>query len=286
MAIFFAFLAFFGWGVGDIFGAISSRRLGYKYSFFWSLVFSTIFGAILLPFAGKFPSISDLLLAACINLIDFMGTILYFRALEIGNISLVATIAASDSFVTVVLSALIFKEIISPTSLVGLIFVFIGILLASIKLEDLRKMKKGHMFIQKGVILALITWLLWGTYYALLHIPVAKIGWFWARYPWDLFFVFFILMGKVKKDAFHIFKDKRGFQSVILFSILTSIAVFAFNLGITTQKTSIIAPIAGSFPVLMVLLTRIVFKEPLTRQQKVGITSSLVGIVLLAFASS
>ena len=58
-----------------------------------------------------------------------------------------------------------------------------------------------------------------------------------------------------------------------------------FNLGLTLGYSSLIAPVAGSSPVLFVVLSRFVFKEPLTGQQKTGIIFALAGIVLIGIST-
>ena len=72
---------------------------------------------------------------------------------------------------------------------------------------------------------------------------------------------------------------------ILLMSGLTSMANFAFNLGITYGFTAIVAPVAGSAPVLFVIISRFVFKEALTGQQRLGILFSLAGIVLIGISS-
>ena len=53
MAIIFALVAFVGWGVGDIFGGIVSRKIGGYSSAFWSYVFCLILASFYIPFAGN-----------------------------------------------------------------------------------------------------------------------------------------------------------------------------------------------------------------------------------------
>lgn len=53
MAIMFALISFIGWGVGDIFGGIVSRKIGGYSSAFWIYVFSLIIATFYIPFAGN-----------------------------------------------------------------------------------------------------------------------------------------------------------------------------------------------------------------------------------------
>ena len=62
---------------------------------------------------------------------------------------------------------------------------------------------------------------------------------------------------------------------------LSTAANLGYNIGISSGYTSIVAPIAASYPVLFVILSSWYFREPLFRRQVVGIATSLVGIVAL-----
>ena len=126
----------------------------------------------------------------------------------------------------------------------------------------------------------------WGIYFAFVRIPAEKIGWYWAGFPLFLIAPALLFIKSLRINAPKIFSDRKGFWAVIAYLILTLIlADFSYNIGILYGYTSIVAPIAGSSTVLYVLLSRIIFREKLNLQQKIGIISSLAGIILLAFTS-
>lgn len=285
MAIFFALIAFIGWGVADVFGTIAARRIGSVNTFFWMMVFSSIIISFYIPFAGPIKDIGIFILAIILGIFNLYAAMLYFKALEIGNASLVGSIAGSFGFISAVLSIFIFGEHINTLQIVGIFCAAIGIMLSSLKLEEIRNNNMKGILSEPSIKYALIALMIWGVSYALVRIPVGKIGWFWTQLPFHLLFPLLIIAGKIKKDATQIFRDKKSLLSVFLFTITGTVGVFSYNLGITFGYTSIVAPIAGSSAVIFVILTRLVFKEPLTRQQKIGIVSSLVGIVLISFAS-
>lgn len=68
-------------------------------------------------------------------------------------------------------------------------------------------------------------------------------------------------------------------------AILGVIGESSYNLGLNKGYVSVVAPIAGSYATLMVALSYLVFKDPIHRQQKIGIVVGLVGIVMLALLS-
>lgn len=67
--------------------------------------------------------------------------------------------------------------------------------------------------------------------------------------------------------------------------ITARIAELSFTVGIAKGYTSIVAPIAGASPVLFVLLAPFVVKDPIIKQQVIGIIITLIGIVALSFLS-
>lgn len=76
-----------------------------------------------------------------------------------------------------------------------------------------------------------------------------------------------------------------AFVPLVVSTFMVRVAEFSFSLGISRGFTSIVAPIAGGAPALFVVLAFLVFKDPITRQQIIGIITTLIGIVLLSVFS-
>lgn len=285
MAIFFALLTLIGWGVGDVFVTIASRRIGNIPTVFWGQVFSIILTSFYIPFAGLPSNLLMFLFALVLGLSLSWGTLFYFRALEVGNAQLAGTIGGSFVLPVVLLSVIFFGERLSLWQILGIVLILAGLILASFELKQLRNKKINEIFSDKGAKYAFLAMIVWGVYYAVIRISVESIGWFWAFYPANLFFILLLIFGKIKRNSLKIFTDKKTLLAIIIFSVLINIAQFSYNLGILNGFTSVVAPIAGSYPVLFVILARLVFKEKLTRQQALGIVSSLLGIVLVSLTS-
>lgn len=286
MAVFYALLAFFGWGIGDIIIAKTSRKIGGMTTFFWMLFLGTILLSLYIPFAPKLVDYQMIIFATVIGFIASMGGLYYFKGFEIGNVSIVGTIANSFGILTAILGILLFGEKLKMLQLIGIVFAGIGLIITSLDIRQIMEKKITKLITDKAVIYAFIAMIAWSIYYTLVRIPIEKIGWFWAGYPSYWFFIILILFKKINRSVLNIIKETKLTISVITYTILVTIAFFAFNLGLTYGYTSVVAPIAGSFPVLFVILSRFVFHEPLTRQQKIGIVSTLTGIVMIAFFAS
>ncbi len=92
----------------------------------------------------------------------------------------------------------------------------------------------------------------------------------------------YILIRKIK---FKLSSYKVALFPLIANAVLLSSASFSYNFGIDRGLTSVVAPVAASYPTLFVVLAFLVFKDPITRQQILGIVTTLIGIVLLSIFS-
>lgn len=285
MAIFFAILALIGWGTGDIIVALVARKIGNRPALFLWLIAGLILASLYLPFAGPVKDWPMFAWAAILGFGGTLGSLSYLRALETGNASLVGTISGAFPVVTVPLSILLFKESLTAVQIGAILLTISGLVLATFHFEEIKNRNLSRLVKEKSIVLSFATLLIWGIYFTLVRYPVEKIGWFWTAYPGYFFFIIMLVFKMVKNYKIKsIFKAKM-LIIILLMSGLTTMANFAFNLGITYGFTAIVVPIAGSAQVLFVIISRFVFKEPLTGQQRLGILFSLAGIVLIGISS-
>lgn len=285
MAIFFALIALVGWGAGDIFVAKVARKIGSRMTLFWWMMTSLLLSSLYLPFAGAIRDYQMFLGAIILNIFGVLGVWWYFRAFEISNVSLVGTISGAYPILVVPLSVIFFAEKLTQIQIVAIISIIIGLILATLHWEEVKNRDFIRLIDDKGIRLAFLTLINWGIYWTLMRIPVERLGWYWSLFPFYILAPFLPLLGIVKNVSLAVFKNKRYILMVFLMGGLTAMANFSFNLGITYGYTSIVAPVSGAYPVLFVILSRFVFRERLSRQQKVGIGFALAGIVLIGISS-
>lgn len=284
-AIIFALISYFGWGVGDIFGTIATRKLGAYQVTFWSYLIRLMLFSLYIPFAlhdlfgltgGTF------LLNILLGLLLLVGFLAFNEGLRIASPSLVGTIAASFVGLVVVFSIVFLKESINSLQAFSIAVIFFGLLLAMLNFEEIRKGKHG---MSRGVFLAFVAMVSWGIYFTFIKIPVKEIGWFWPNYISFMLFPLVFLFIKFKKIKLPSPNFHNALFPLVLAVILTGIAEFSFNFGISKGLTAIVAPIAGSYPTLFAILAFFVFKDKITRQQILGIIVTLMGIVGLSILS-
>lgn len=215
--------------------------------------------------------------------IYIIGNVSFNEALRISNVSLVGTIAASFAAVTLLLSIVFLGESITSRQSLAILVIFLGVILATLNFTDL---KKGNILGNKGIGLALVSMIAWGTYFAFVKILVKEIGWFWPNYISFGLFPFIYLFMRVRRIKLVSINYKKALLPIVMSAFLLRSGDFSFNYALSSGLASIIAPIAGSYPTLFVVLAFLIFKDPITRQQIGGIITTLIGIVLLSIFSS
>ena len=281
-AILFALVAHVGWATSDIFGAMVSRKIGGYSLTFWSYVIRIPVLALYLPF--DLVNLSALtprnfFISALLAVVLLFGTSCFFEAFRAANASLVGTVGAAFVVPTVILSVLFFGERLSSAQILTISVIVVGLVMTSL---DFRTLRQRGVILERGVGLALIAMLCWGIYYAFIRLPVEEIGWFLPAYIGFLVSPIVLVLMKVQKVTLE--SPLRGgvLPAFVAAVILGAAANFGYNLGISSGYTSIVAPIAGAYPILFVCLSAWVFKDRLQRYQLWGIIISLIGIVTLS----
>jgi transporter family protein len=283
--IFFALLSYIGWGTGDIFGTIATRKIGAYSATLWSYILRLLAFGLYIPIG--LASLSNLtanllVLNIILGVILLISFIAFNEALRIANPAIVGTIAASFAALVVVLSLIFLGESLSLLQAVAIIVIFGGVILATLNITAI---KTGKAIINKGILLAIVAMICWGIYFTFIKIPVRSIGWFWPNYISFALFPLILLFTNLRGIKLHKPTFKSALAPLLFAVILTGIAEFSFNFAISKGSTAVIAPIAGSYPTLFVALSSMIFKDPITWQQKLGVITTLIGIVLLSVFS-
>ena len=199
MALFFALLSHIGWGVGDVFGVVATRRMGTIPMTVWRGIFAFILATmLLLPFFWKdfllvTPQLGVIILG--LSILSLIADFAFFESLRVGNPPVVGVISASFVAVAVLISILFLGEHLTPEKAAIVLTILIGIGLC---VFDHRIFSFAWT---RGELMAVIAMIGWGLYYALIKIPVQAVGWFVPGY---LFLALFPIIGlalRLKKCA-------------------------------------------------------------------------------------
>jgi len=283
MSLFFALLTAFFWGCGDWFIAISSQKFGAGFSFnlfrMIAIVILTIPAIILFPTANFTPE--NFWTVVATSILESIGIRFFFKALAEKNTIINGTIASAFSIVTVLVSMIFFGERLSLIQLLIIGLVIVGIIMASLNVSDLSKI---HI-IEKGALYAFAAMFIWGVYFAVVRIPTQELGWFWPVYFVRLTVILelpFIFSKKISLPK-RLFNWK-AVGLVVAAAVLPTIGDSFYNLGIADPQTitSLFVPVASVSPVIYVFLAGWFFREKIEPIQKVGIATTILGVILLS----
>lgn len=282
MAIIFALVSYLGWSIGDIFGTISARKLNAYSVALWFQIFSLLIMFPLVIFFAdqlKFITLPLLVLTLSLGVLSTVALACFYEAFKRSNATLVGTLVSSFAAISVILSIVFLQERVTFFQFSAICLIFFGIVLSTLNFKEIIT---GKIIKDTGILFAIGAMLLWGVYFAFIKIPVDSIGWFWPAYLSALTFPVIlvpIFIGKIKIQKP---TANKAFFPMILNAFLLSMAALSYNLAIERGLTSVVAPIAGSYPTLFAVLSYFVFKDPLEIREIFGITITLVGIVLLS----
>ena len=182
---------------------------------------------------------------------------------------------------TNLLSTVFLGESVSFYQAIFIAVTFLGIILTSL---DLKQLRGKNFLLDPGVPYAIFAMVLWGISFAFIKIPIRAVGWFWPGYIIWMMFPIILMVMKVRKINL-VKPTKRIFISLLLASLLISIGGFSYDFAISQGLVALIAPIASSSVTLFVVLAFLIFKDPITKQQILGVITTLTGIVLLSVFS-
>lgn len=284
MGILFGLFALFGWGISDFLAALTSRKVGNVPTAFWLTAgglplmlgyFLFVHATFVIPFSA----ISILLLA---GIIQSLGGIAFYKALTIGKVSLASPIGSSWAAWTTILSIIFLHERLTFLQSVAVVIVILGTFFVSTDLQQLKKsLRKG--FADKGVFLALVASIFWGVSWVF-YVPILHTyGWL----PSVMTLRVAILIG-VALFAF-IFKQQLLFKPkariIFLFCVMSIVdvaAYFGYSIGLEHGLTAVVSPVAAAFPLVTVLLAKVVLKEKVVLNQFLGIVAIVGGVIMLS----
>ncbi len=284
LSIIFALYSFAAWGVGDIFGTITSRKIGAYSTAFWYLFFgllaSSIYGLFILDQLQL--GLSIFIFTLVIGIIGTIGLIAFYEALNHGSAALTGTVASASSALAAVIAVVFLKEKLALLQILALLIVFTGVVISSL---DFNHIKSGKIF-NKGILFALIAFLFWGFYYGLIKIPVKELGWFWATYIATLPVFLIPVFMKVRKIKMENPIKRKALLPLTINTVLLGTGVYSLNFAIEKGMAAVTVPIANAYPALFATLAFIVFKDPLTKRQIFGIVITIIGLIILSLISA
>ncbi len=282
LGIIFGIVSLLGWGIADLLAKVVITKFGgIRALFIQQLVGLLFIGAYCFIFL-TIPVISFelMILLAVTSIFATFGYVMFYKAMEYGNVSIVSPIVSSWAALTVVLSVVFFSEVLSILQFFSILLIFFGIFLTSIVWKDFKKSLKGG--ISNGVKEAIVSMVCWGIGFTLLKLTVDSLGTIIPIVFFRLFSVVIILAVLFRRKLEIIFKPFHLLLIIIFSGILDVLALLTYNIAITSEFVSIVAPISSAFPLVTIILAQIFLKERMVLNQKIGAAFILTGLILIS----
>lgn len=285
MGIFAGLLSMVCWGTAIFLAALTSRKIGNVLTLFWMQSFGFLFGIIYFILNFKsffFTSIpQNILLLVAVSILQATAYLAFYKGLEKAPVSLVSPIGAAWGLVTAVLGVIFFKEILTGTQIFSIGLIASGIILLSININDLIKLKKINLFI--GVKEGMIAMLGWGISLFLLVIAAKDLGWFLPAFIFRFFLLLFLTaIILYSRNKFIPKTQKFPFSLLLLIGVFDIGGFFSYSFGVSSTSASIVAPIGSAFALVTVLLAGIFLKENIDKNKLIGLLSIIGGLVLIS----
>lgn len=281
-----ALIPLIGWGLGDVFGIYSSRKVGSYLTTFCQFLFAIALFSLVLPFVqSDFSKVTTglLVLNIMFGSLYVLANFFVNEGFKQASAPVVGIIIQSFPAIVLILSALIFKDPLSPKQLLWALLVFIGVFLCSV---DLRELRKTKFEFDVGIKYALVAAGVFSIYFTFFRIFASQYGWFLPNYISFLTLPIALYLAKKvikEKSKLYIPKDYKVLGAMIVSSLFIRSGDIALNLGVSQGLSSIVSPIAGAAPVVFVIASALAFKDKVTPQQVAGIVLSILGIIGLSF---
>lgn len=267
----------------DIFNGASAKRNGPLQVAFWVAVCGTL--VFLLPlfiwFGADLHRLNALNFSEVIGLGVLLnaGYLCFIAGMQKNGITLTGVIGGSFPAMTTVVAVVFLGEHVGVWQALAIAVVLGGIVCSSMQ-GSARTFAASVKSL--GFLFALGAFVLWGTYFALIKVVIAQIGWFLPQYlELATGIILFAAIGLASKKK-RTFAIPTAPFFVLAAAVLQTMAGFFFNYAMSKGPASIIAPIAGSSPAVFTILAYFIFHEQLNKKQWVGICMTLLGVVALS----
>ncbi|HEX4717365.1 MAG TPA: DMT family transporter [Thermoleophilaceae bacterium] len=272
-----ALLASLAWGFGDFIGGAKSRVLPVLVVIVCSQVVGFVWIAGVAAIAHEpVPGGREAAFAALSALAGTAGLACFFRAIAIGKMSLVVPIASMAGVVPVIVG-IATGDRPSVVQLAGMVIALAGAVLASREPDE---GARGGSKLAAGVLLAALSAFLWGWFFLALDVA-SDGGAVWASLINRTTSLALLLVAAAIMRP-HLAAARPHMAALALAGTLDVSANLLFAAATTKGLVSLVSVAGSLYPVVTVLLARVVLKERVHRVQELGVAAALGGVVLIA----
>lgn len=264
------------WGFGDFIGGSKSRVLPVLVVLVCSQLVGLLWIAgVAIVAQDPVPGGREIGLAALSAVAGTAGLVCFFRAIAVGKMSLVVPIAATAAVVPVVVG-IATGDRPGALQLAGMVVALAGAVMAS--REPGEEGERGSL--AAGVLLAVLSAFFIGLFFLAID-GASDGGAVWASLVNRITSVTLLLA--VAAVARPKLRQARPHAAALALAGTLDVSANLLFAAATTEGLISLVSVAGSlYPVLTVLLARVILKEQVYRIQEAGVIAALGGVVLIA----
>ncbi|MBR0638854.1 DMT family transporter [Bacillus safensis] len=213
---------------------------------------------------------------AGISVINFIGTLLLYRAFEKGTLSIVSPIGSGFAVVTAIL-AFVGGERLPFNSIIGVILLIIGVFTVTRSSN-----KAGQQVTLSGIPEAIIASICIGFYFWTIGYITPHLGVILPVLITRIiqFFCAFVLL-RVKRIQLPRISLSIGMVLVVA-ALLDTGALLSFNMGQAVDYTTSTTALTSLYSVVTILMAGLILKEKLIKSQWAGIAIILLGVMIVS----
>jgi drug/metabolite transporter (DMT)-like permease len=261
------------WGFGDYAGGIKSRVLPALTVIAVSQPLGLVLLAIVVVARGTGPPGAEVAWSALSALLGTLGLLAFYRGMAVGAMSVVAPIAAAAAIIPVAWGVAT-GESLSTTQAAGIAAALVGGTVAS-----LERRGDGRQ-LAAGVGWAMLAVVGFGGYFVAMH-AAARQDWLWPSFLFRCVSVSLVWAVVLARRALP--RDIRPHLLALVAIGLLDTGGNALFAAASSRHglLSVVAVLGSLYPVVTVLLARMLLGERVQRTQDVGVLVALAGVVLV-----
>jgi drug/metabolite transporter (DMT)-like permease len=259
------------WGLADFFGPLQGRVLGALRALVYVQLGGLVGIAMIVAVRGRGPAETGALLAIPAAVSGTLGLFAYYRGIVVGAISIVAPIAGVSAVLPVIVGI---ASGPSAWQLTGIACALVGVFLAA------REPGRRETRFAAGVGLAMLAAIGFGGYFPFMH-AAGDADFWWASLIFRMTSTSVILLAvAARRPALGVPGRLLPWLALIGFGDMFGNLLFAA--ASSSGLVSVTSVLASLYPIVTVVLARIVLAEKVARTQEAGIGLTLAGVALIS----
>jgi drug/metabolite transporter (DMT)-like permease len=289
--VIYGLAAALGWGLSDLWAAISGRRIGSGRTVVISQVAAAIVVSLILlvarPSLDRIPTVAGWLIANA-----FLGAAAYatlYRALQLGPIAVVSPVLATYAIVPVLLAVVILGESLDALAAIGAAVTIAGAVLTS---TDLREMRTEARTSVPGLPWAVVSTLLFGVATYVMGWSAQEAGFLASLWFGRTAIAIVVVLAAVvlwarsrTRGAGRADLSVRAIWFAAAVGVAELAGTIAYARGAEVGFVSIVTAASATYPLIPVLGGLHLLEERLAPLQYVGIALVVVGLALLGLGA-